>query len=92
MIRDTSLRHGRLIRRIAETVGWDQRSAGPRLDRDLVGLRIAPRHKLASRAHNSYQTSGTRSGNVAFRSLATIFPPVRTRIGEVAEWPNAPVC
>ena len=31
-------RHGRqairLIRRIAETVGWDQRSAGPPFDRD----------------------------------------------------------
>ena len=44
MIRDTSLRHGRLIRRIAETVGWDQRSAGPPFDRDLVGRRYRWSH------------------------------------------------
>ena len=44
MIRDTSLRHGRRIRRIAETIGWDQRSAGPPFDRDLVGRRYRWSH------------------------------------------------
>ena len=49
-------RRGRLIRRIAEAVVWNQRSAGPPFDRDLVGRRYRWSHPTNQAASQISQT------------------------------------
>lgn len=59
--------------------------------------RVTPRvqtHRLRKPEPAAHRVADDRRRlpEVAFRFVPGIVPPVRTRIGEVAEWPNAPVC